>query len=229
MYRYEQIIENACAAVETSCAIFLAKAASSLVPVDDSRLDPFKSSQGVVQLDTCAIIDGYYRFCQECVSALNRRGSPKFSALNAMNVSFCQEYPSELEDLTLTEEYVIARSHPIGTILKLKPNGLPCPVAYNAIRGHLVAIPQDPGPLLNILPSAVLRFHDHIGVVWSSKTLPTAEDLRPFVQVRKDKVMGLCSRCARIILCANQWRSIMTCWISGPRVLFHKTSWIQSV
>jgi len=84
-----------------------------------------------------------------------------------MNVSLCQEYPSELEDLTLTEEYVIARSHPIGTILKLRPNGLPCPVAYNAIRGHLVTIPQDPGPLLDILPSADLRFHDHIGVVWS--------------------------------------------------------------
>jgi hypothetical protein len=201
MYKYEQIIEGACAAVETSCAScgrFLAKTASSLVPVDDGRLGLFKSSQGVLQLDTCAIVDSCYRFCQECVSALNRRRSPKFSALNAMNVSFCQEYPSELEDLTLTEEYVIARSHPIGTILKLRPNGLPCPVAYNAIRGHLVAIPQDPGPLLNILPSADLRFHDHIGVVWSSKTLPTAEDLRPFVQVRKDKVMR-----ALLWLCQN--------------------------
>ena len=37
-YWYEQIIENACAAVEASCVSFgrfLAKAASNLVPIDD--------------------------------------------------------------------------------------------------------------------------------------------------------------------------------------------------
>src|SRR5882762_10255811 len=106
MYRYEQIIENACASVGASCAscgTFLAKAASNLVPVDDGRLGPFKSSQGI-QLNTCAIVDNCYRLCQECVNALNG------TALNAMNVTLCQEYPSELEDLTLTEEYAIARS-----------------------------------------------------------------------------------------------------------------------
>ena len=45
MYKYEQIIEDACAAVETSCAScgrFLAKTSSSLVPVDDGRLGPFR-------------------------------------------------------------------------------------------------------------------------------------------------------------------------------------------
>jgi hypothetical protein len=48
MYRYEQIIEKACAAVETSCAPcegFLSKAVSNLVPVDNGRLGPFKFSQ----------------------------------------------------------------------------------------------------------------------------------------------------------------------------------------
>ena len=41
MYRYEQIIGNACAAVEASCAScgrFLEKAASNLGPIDDRRL-----------------------------------------------------------------------------------------------------------------------------------------------------------------------------------------------
>ena len=66
---------------------------------------------------------------------------------------------AELEDLTLTEECAIARSHPIGTILKLKPNGFRSPAAYNAINGHMVNIPQNPGPLLDILPSPTLQFH----------------------------------------------------------------------
>src|SRR4051812_26402905 len=84
----------------------------------------------------------------------------------------CQDYPAELEDLTLTEEYAIARCHPIGTILKLKPNGLRNPTAYNGIRGHIVTIPQNPGPLLDILPSPNLQFHDHIRIVWTGKKEP---------------------------------------------------------
>ena len=96
---------------------------------------------------------------------------------------------TELEDLTLMEEYAIARSHPIGTILKLKPNGLRNPTAYNNIRGHIVTIPQNPGPLLDILPSPDLQFHDYIRVIWTGKTEPTVDDLKPFVEVRKDKVI----------------------------------------
>jgi hypothetical protein len=90
------------------------------------------------------------------------------------------------------KEYAIARSHPIGTILKLKPSGLrnpACSTAYNGIRGHIVTIPQNPGPLLNILPSLDLQFYDHIRIVWAGKTDPTADDLKPFVEVRKEKVI----------------------------------------
>jgi len=101
----------------------------------------------------------------------------------------CQDYPAELEDLTLMEEYAIARSHPIGTVLKLKPNGLKNPTAYNAIRGHIITIPQNPGPLLDILPSPNLQFHDHIRVIWTGKAEPTVDDLKPFVEVRKEKVI----------------------------------------
>ena len=168
MRRYEQVVQDACASVETSCAScgeFMAKAGSELISIDDDHLYSMKSLEGVVQLDKCSIVDGSYQFCKTCFNDLNRGRIPKFSALNAVNVNMCQHYPPELEDLTLMEEYVIARSHPIGTILKLKPNGVRNPTAYNGIRGHIIIIPQDPGPLLNILPSPDLQFHDHIRVI----------------------------------------------------------------
>ena len=192
MRRYEQVIQEACASVETSCAScgeFMTQAESELISIDDDRLYSMKSLEGVVQLDNCSIVDGSYQLCKTCFNGLNRGRIPKFSALNAVNVNMCQHYPPELEDLTLMEEYVIARSHPIGTILKLKPNGVRNPTAYNGIRGHIITIPQDPGPLLNILPSPDLQFHDHIRVIWTGKTEPTADDLKPFVQVRKNKVI----------------------------------------
>ena len=192
MRRYKQIIQDACTSIETlyaSCGEFMVKAESELISIDDDCLYSMKSLEGVVQLDNCSIVDGSYQLCKTCFNGLNRGRIPKFSALNAVNVNMCQHYPPELEDLTLMEEYVIARSHPIGTILKLKPNGVRNPTAYNGIRGHIITIPQDPGPLLNILPSPDLQFHDHIRVIWTGKTEPTADDLKPFVQVRKNKVI----------------------------------------
>jgi hypothetical protein len=158
---YEQVIEDACSTVETSCAScgeFMAKAGLRLIPVGDERL---RSMTPPI---------------------------PKFSALNAVNVTMCQNYPAELEDLTLMEEYTVARCHPIGAILKLKPNGIMNQAAYNGIRGHIVTIPQDPGSL-DILPSPQLRFHDHIRIVWTGKTEPTVDDLKPFLEIRKAKVI----------------------------------------
>jgi hypothetical protein len=170
MRRYEQVIQDACAGVETSCAScgeFMAKDGSELIPVDDDRLRSMMSTEGGIQLDNCSIVDGCYRLCKPCFNALNGGRIPKFSALNAVNVTMCQHYPAELEDLTLMEEYAIARSHPIGAILKLKPNGVRNQQRTTGIRGHIVPIPQNPGPLLDILPSPDLRFHDHIRVVWN--------------------------------------------------------------
>jgi hypothetical protein len=192
MRRYEQVIQDACADVETSCAScgeFMAKAASKLIPVGDGHLRSMTPTEGVIQLDNCSIVDGSYQVCKTCYSALSADKIPKFSALNAVNVTMCQDYPAELEDLTLMEEYVIARSHPIGTILKLKPNGVRNPTAYNGIRGHVITIPQNPGPLLDILPSPDLQFHDHIRIIWTGKAEPTVDDLKPFVEVRKEKVI----------------------------------------
>jgi hypothetical protein len=58
-------------------------------------------------------------------------------------------------DLTPVEECLIAKCHPIGTIIKLRPGGRPSPVTYNTIWGHMIVIPQDPGPLLHELQNSV--------------------------------------------------------------------------
>jgi len=65
-----------------------------------------------------------YISCGSCLNALTRGKVPKFSAMNAVNVTMCQDYPPELQDLTLIKEYAIARSHPIDTVLKLRPHGM---------------------------------------------------------------------------------------------------------
>lgn len=101
----------------------------------------------------------------------------------------CQDYPSALEDLTPVEECLIAKCHPVSTILKLQPRGHSAPTNYNVLRGHMIVIPQGPRPLLQILPSPELRLDNLIKVFWLGKYRPTNRDLKPFSQVRKDKVL----------------------------------------
>jgi hypothetical protein len=82
----------------------------------------------------------------------------------------CQAYPSALEDLTAIEECLIAKCHPVGVILKLRPGGHSSPITSNAIRGHMIVIQQDPGPLLQILPSPELRLDNLIKVFLAGTT-----------------------------------------------------------
>jgi hypothetical protein len=53
----------------------------------------------------------------------------------------------------------------------------------------MIVIPQDPGPLLQILPSPELRLDNLIKVFWLGKQPPTNQDLKPFLCVQKDKVL----------------------------------------
>jgi hypothetical protein len=140
-------------------------------------------------LDRCGHPEDSWDFCSQCYTAIRRSSIPKFSAENFVNVSMCQHYPSALEDLTPAEECLIAKCHPVGTILKLRPGDHASPTNYNALRGHMIVIPQDPGPLLQILPSPELRLDNLFKVFWLGKHPPTNQDLKPFLRVRKDKVL----------------------------------------
>lgn len=113
--------------------------------------------------------------------------------MNSINVCTCQNYPEELKDLSLIEEAVIARAHPVISIIKLRPSGASLSASYQRIRGHAVVLPQNPGPLLDLLPSASLQLHDIIRVVWAGKRLHTDADLRPYGRIRKAIILRLYS------------------------------------
>jgi hypothetical protein len=107
--------------------------------------------------------------------------------LNSVNVTRCQEYPAALEDLTPVEECLIAKCHPVGTILKLRPFGHVSATNYSAVLGHVIVTPQEPGRLLQILPCPELRLENLIKVFWLGKTPPTNRDLKPFLSFERIK------------------------------------------
>jgi hypothetical protein len=116
---------------------------------------------------------------------------PKSSFLNQANVTLCQHYPSALNDLTLPEEYLVAKAHPVGEFQSSDPVADHLPVNYHhTLRGHFIVIPQDPGPLLQILPSPELHFAQLIKVVWLGNQQPATSNLEHFLMVRTHKVLA---------------------------------------
>ena len=109
--------------------------------------------------------------------------------MNFINIIMCQSYPSALEDLTTVEECLIAKCHPVGTIIKLRPGGHSSPTNYNALKGHMIVIPQDPRPLLQILPSPELRLDNVIKIFWLNKSSSMNRDLKSFLSIQKNKVL----------------------------------------
>jgi hypothetical protein len=49
-----------------------------------------------IQMDKCGVKNGLYQLRGSCLNALNRGKIPKFSAMNAVNVTMRQDYPPEL-------------------------------------------------------------------------------------------------------------------------------------
>ncbi len=102
----------------------------------------------------------------------------------------CQLYPLALVDLSMAEEAAIARTHPIVSILKLRPCGAFNPTAYSRIKDHMVLLPQNQAPLLTLLPSPTLALRDVICIVWARQGRSTDLDLQHFILVRKQTLLN---------------------------------------
>ncbi|CEO59600.1 hypothetical protein PMG11_04272 [Penicillium brasilianum] len=168
-----------------SCGRLIPSTDARQVIEGDSLLKPLEGL-----LDCCGYKDGFCTLCSACYAALLRGSVPRFSAKNNINVTLCQHYPDALKDLSLTEESLIAASHPVGVVVKLRPGGQTSPSTYRALRGHFIIIPQDPKPVLRILPSPSLELTEVIKVFWLGNRPPTDDDLRPFLIVHHHERAG---------------------------------------
>ena len=174
-----------------SCGLFVsANAANFLQPSDLTFQQAVqKNVFCTADLDCCAYVDGVYSFCSTCFNSVLKLKLPKFGAANVVNTTFCQSYPKELRDLTLVEEAFIARAHPVISILKLRPSKSGAAISYQHIRGHAVVLPQNPRPLLDLLPSDDLVLHDIVRIVWAGDRPHTAADIHVFAKMRREKVL----------------------------------------
>ena len=192
--RYQQYTQNTRELLDyvcCSCARFTSFQDIYQISKDDQKIDTAVTSNilSLENLDVCGCSSTAYNFCRNCWTALEKSQVPKFGFKNGMPTVACQLYPSPLLDLTPAEETVIAKAHPIIKILKLRPNGKATSASYNGIRGHAIVFPQNPGPLLTLLPSDTVCVEDNIRVVWLGLSKPRSEDLARFILVRKTRIL----------------------------------------
>ncbi len=140
-------------------------------------------------LDICSCSETF-NFCHDCWNQISGGSKPKFGISNKMPQLYCQHYPSMLEGLKSAEEAVIAQAHPVITILKLRPNNTFNPGSYRGIRGHSVLLPQNPWPLLDLLPSETTPIDKVVRVVWGGKASTRPKQLSVFLRIRKHCIIG---------------------------------------
>lgn len=116
-------------------------------------------------LDICDCCARTLNFCHDYWTHISESKEPKFSISNKMLQLYCQYYSRPLEGLTSAEKVVIAKAHPVITILKLKPNNNFNPGLYRSICRPSMLLLQNPGSLLNLLPSETTSVDDIVKIV----------------------------------------------------------------
>ncbi len=125
------------------CGLFVSEKESQVYAIDDCLIRNSITS-GLLTLshiDCCAISNNDICLCLTCSRSLSLGNRPKFGILNGLPRVDCQSYPPALADLSMAEEAAITRTHPVVSILKLRPSGVFNPATYSRIKDHTVLLP----------------------------------------------------------------------------------------
>jgi hypothetical protein len=99
--------------------------------------------------------------------------------------------PDALQNLSLVEEQLIARSRCFGTIVKItKANPTARNANYFHLTGNVIVVPLKPERLFHLLPSPILTLTENLKVIWVGKAKPNPEQLKSALRVSKTKVMS---------------------------------------
>ena len=134
--------------------------------------------------------------CKSCLSSLRCGRIPDFALSNHM---FIGDVPSELKDLTIVKESMIALCRTKCCILRLKADGNnhATPTAQRALKGNLIIYPQHPSDVAKKLPLSVEEITSPICVLFVGSNPPSNEWLRT-----KAKPLAICAHKVRAAL---QW------------------------
>ena len=155
-------------------------------PLKNVVLDP----EGVIH----DLVDGnddiQLLLCKDCFSSIKKKKIPALSFANSM---YLGPIPSELKDLTIIEEAMIARCRAKCWVVQLKEENpsVITPDSQRGMKGHVIIYPQRPSEIVNLLPTSKQDILTPICILFVGSTPPTAKWLREKAKplcVRREKV-----------------------------------------
>ena len=147
---------------------------------------------GKLCIDKCGLIisstgSTYIRTCSTCWKSLERNRLPSLCIRTGFDYGCHIDMPNYLKNLTLVEERLISPFPTYGYITKIIKTHSSI-ANYRKTKGHIIVVPQDPGPLYTILPSRQLRLCEIVKVMWVGKDKPDKTQLGMSLQVRREVV-----------------------------------------
>ncbi len=115
-----------------------------------------------------------FQLCKGCCRALK---ADKVPPLALANLTYLGPIPSELQNLTVIEEAIIAQSCAKCWIVQLTEDSrdITLPSTQRALKGHVIVYPQRPSEIARILPPSVDEIITPVCVLFVGSSPPSAD------------------------------------------------------
>ncbi|CAF2187869.1 unnamed protein product [Rotaria magnacalcarata] len=133
--------------------------------------------------------------CKKCYKYLISNKIPPFAVNNSMWVG---DVPQELQELTLSEQKLIALYRHSSCVIKLCSITRDPSLAHTALKCNVITFPQNVSEITKSLPLSSDELSQFIKIIFVGKSLPKKDQLRSILTVRREII-----RKALIWLCKN--------------------------
>ncbi|CAF3987609.1 unnamed protein product, partial [Rotaria magnacalcarata] len=133
--------------------------------------------------------------CKKCYKYLISNKIPPFALNNSIWVG---DVPQELQELTLSEQKLIALYRHSSCVIKLCSITRDPSLAHTALKGNVITFPQNVSEITKSLPLSSDELSQFIKIIFVGKSLPKKDQLRSILTVRREII-----RKALIWLCKN--------------------------
>lgn len=123
----------------------------------------------------------------DCWLSLKKEKIPKFSIANKV---WMGDVPQELQELTITEQRLIAIYRHNSCIVKLHSSFNSVATAQSAIKGNCISFPQDIVNIAATLPLDLNDLCDSLKIVFVGCRVPERNQLKRVLTVRKKKIFN---------------------------------------
>lgn len=127
------------------------------------------------------------KICSFCYTFLKKK-KPTIPHFASSNLCFIGDIPSELQNLTIPEEQLIAIYRHNRFVVKIHGKTFDSTTKQAKIRGNVIVFQQNISSIANVLPLTEESLCDNIKIVFVGAIPPERVEVKKLLKVRRDKI-----------------------------------------